>query len=672
MTCDPTIATCPTAPVSDVDPLLFYGPEEAALECPTDPVLLEPIPVYPVTGQQATAAIHPLFRGDSENVCRETPSSERLHSPNPDIDRFLAGLEPGRTYRVSELASFPPEMAAIALALRCNPLASFRVSSVMAAEGVSVPQFSFFESAPNAASPGARVATGGGGGPTGGGSVGISLGFAGAVAGVLLLDRGLIRPLVENGTLPPELYSPALFTSASVTTLALERAGLLPRGTLATGFNHMGGIIGFQTIASIVLHETGREDLRAGTFGNQAASLTLAMLPYAYAHLSPAAARVMGVNIGVRLAEGTTVTLANGTVATIRAVEAGEAIGASLTPQMGARLATRVTATLADGSTVVLGAGETVALSVGTRATVATTGEVITLTAAGIGARALTWGVRAVGAVGIALLMDPFAGVSEWAIEHAIGASDNRIYRLGDLARTVDVQENNAERFGDSGGFWTTALLGNLLKTGYGLRAMASDDFGGFYNGHIAEIENRYVSQSRDFETFMEFNLMRIVQERTVVRPDGTMTTDWDAIRADVRTLYQTEGQDGQGNAVATGHDYIEGHYRQIEQYTGDYASDADALRSLVSVDGGIGDLEGLQRHLRSRLTLEFLDGTREMNRRALELGLATRRADGTVIFNDVDETHLTPEQRTYLDGDGLLLSLRLVTLQQQLALFPS
>lgn len=609
MTCNPLLQTC--LPSAVLEPTGFCGPNGLGPTCYSDP--LQPdggdlFSQFPAAGIGSPPLGNPLFHNYGQwtgGACfNDELAADPLTSPIPSINEALSHFEPGREYRLSEtIGLLPPELAPYALALQTNPLAAFRITSVVTPEGVTVPQFAFYE-ASNPSSPsgvgGSGPRSGSPTAPGGPSSVGVTLGFAGAVGGVLLLDRALIRPLIANGTLPHELHAPALFTSASVATLALERAGVLPRGSLAAGFNHMGGIMGFQAIATVMLHELGGERFRAGTFGNQAGSMILAMLPYAYARLSPAAAEILG----------------------LRAAAAGAEAG-------------------------------TVAAEIG------------------LGARALTWGARGIGAVGVALLMDPAAGAMEWAIEHAIGASDNRIYRLQDMARDVDVRENNAERLGERGGFWMTAFLGNLVKTGYGVRAELDSGFETYYNNHIDGIAQRYIDQSKGFENFMEFNLLRIVQENTTVATDGTSTTDWTAVSSGISRLYTTEGLDGEGNAVPTGESFVRGHYGQLENFTGDYANDADALRGLIAADGTINDLEGLQRHLRNRLAGEFYRGTREMNARALELGLATRRADGAVVMNPIDADHVTDDQRAYLEGDGLRMSLRLMYLHQQLQIFP-
>ncbi len=155
-----------------------------------------------------------------------------------------------------------------------------RVHWMESAQGQRMPQFSLQRS--TATPPSAPQ-------PRGPSTLGLTVGLFGGSAAIVAFDHGLLQFLVDEGVMPAEARSPALFGTLWGTHQALYAAGLVetsPRAALL----EMPTFFGFQLMAQGLLDFLGVElDPTATAF----AGLTLAAMPYALARQSPMLANAL-------------------------------------------------------------------------------------------------------------------------------------------------------------------------------------------------------------------------------------------------------------------------------------------------------------------------------------------------------------------------------------------
>jgi hypothetical protein len=169
------------------------------------------------------------------------------------------------------------------------------------------------------------------------------------------------------------------------------------------------------------------------------------------------------------------------------------------------------------------------------------------------------------------------------------------------------------------------------------------------------------VSGSDDFGTAMHQSLVAIMAQNTRLLPDGSATTDWDAVARDVRAFYRDER-----NA-----ENIRNTYSVIDDATAPMTSSGIAgLIRIVNDRGEILDRTAFREHMERHVRIRRIDAARRLNDRSLELGLAEVVGGTAVSRIPTDPARLaefrdrlTPAQREFLDGEGLRLSVELITL---------
>lgn len=221
----------------------------------------------------------PYFRETRPDLAASTPPPLDQNLPLSEYrDRLPAELQPYLVPLVQLEAEFGVPV-------------SFRVVNLRLSTGEEVPQIYFFRTGEEGETPWMRPPRGGGGAgapapePT---TLGLTVNLLGGAAAVVAYDHLLIRPLIDNGLMPPEMHSPLLFTSLMTGHLALHRAGLVKAapGQVVRG---MPTFMGFQMLAGLLMEGLEVEAGPARDLG----TLTLGMMPLLLARQSPLLAEAL-------------------------------------------------------------------------------------------------------------------------------------------------------------------------------------------------------------------------------------------------------------------------------------------------------------------------------------------------------------------------------------------
>lgn len=264
---------------------------------------------------------------------------------------------------------------------------------------------------------------------------------------------------------------------------------------------------------------------------------------------------------------------------------------------------------------------------------------------------------RVLGWIGI---VDIGARIGVWGIGRinaalSSGDYDNNV-RLWNLIRlSQDIY--NQERFGSvlSGAF---GMIWTFFDS---VDSMVSSESEAYHTAQVERIRDSLVSGSDAFGTSLHQSLIAIVAQNTRFSADGAATTDWDGVERDVRAFYRDER-----NA-----ENIRNGYHLVDDATAPMTSSGiDSLIGLVSDRGEIRSRTEFQEHMARHVRIRRIDVARRLNERSLELGLSEVVNGVTVSMIPTDpaqlaafRTHLTPAQREFLDGEGLRLSMEMITL---------
>ncbi|HSA59940.1 MAG TPA: hypothetical protein VLJ37_09685 [bacterium] len=266
-------------------PTGFCGPSEIGPVCYADPLVVNsPSSIYSgdsVTipwSDFSTRGLLPYFREGRMDSAPPTPPPLDQNLPLSEYrDRLPAELQPYLAPLVQIEAEFGVPV-------------SFRVVNLRLSTGEEVPQIYFFRTGEEGETPWMRSPRGGGGAgpapePT---TFGLTVNLFGGAAAVVAYDHLLIRPLIDNGLVPPEMHSPLLFTSLMTGHLALHRAGLV-KAAPGQAVRGMPTFMGFQMLAGLLMEGLGVEPGPARDLG----TLTLSMMPLLLARQSPVLAEAL-------------------------------------------------------------------------------------------------------------------------------------------------------------------------------------------------------------------------------------------------------------------------------------------------------------------------------------------------------------------------------------------
>ncbi|HSA59941.1 MAG TPA: hypothetical protein VLJ37_09690 [bacterium] len=294
-------------------------------------------------------------------------------------------------------------------------------------------------------------------------------------------------------------------------------------------------------------------------------------------------------------------------------------------------------------------------------------GAVLRAAALGTGAELMVGGAsvlrvsavfaRMLGWIGI---IDIGARAGVWGIGRIYSAASSGDYRtnvrLWNLIRlSQDIY--NQERFGSvlSGAF---GMIWTFFDS---VDSMVSSESDAFHTRNVERIRDTLVSGSDAFGDSLHQSLIAILAQNTRFSPDGAATTDWDAVERDVRAFYRDER-----NA-----ENIRNGYNIVDDATAPMTSSGiESLIGIVSDRGEIRNRTEFREHMARHVRIRRIDVARRLNERSLELGLSEVVNGVAVSMIPTDpaqleafRTHLTPAQREFLDGEGLRLSMELMTL---------
>jgi len=275
-------------------------------------------------------------------------------------------------------------------------------------------------------------------------------------------------------------------------------------------------------------------------------------------------------------------------------------------------------------------------------------GEAATLRVGAAFARILGW-------IGIIDLGARFGTWGIGKIVSAVSAGDTRqnmrLWNLIRLSQDIVNQE-------DCGGF-AAAVFGSFLTFGDTVNSWIDSDYDAYYQDRLQRTYMGLAGASDEFGDSLQSNLAGIIGRHISMTPnaDATITihsVDWDGIAADVAAFYQDE--DNEENIGAG--------YGLVDDATAPMTvSGIGELIDVVSRSGDIPDRDEFRAHFYRYALREQFRKVKEMESRALELGLA-EDVDGVRVFRiPSDRSRLTPAQNDFLTGDGLRLSSEILYL---------
>jgi len=288
------------------------------------------------------------------------------------------------------------------------------------------------------------------------------------------------------------------------------------------------------------------------------------------------------------------------------------------------------------------------------------------------GAATLRLGAVFARALGWLALIDLGMRTVTWATSHPIALMDEAMgegsYEDNLRAWNLTMMSHDIINQEDCGAFLAGAF-GMFMMVADGGLVMFDGEYEDYLLGRRSRIQRDLVRGSDEFGRSMHTNLAAILSRHIEASRGETpgafhiASVDWDAIRTDIETFYESEENE----------DAIEGGYELVDDATGHRTrSGIEGLIEVVSEDGEIDDFDGFRDHMRNYAMRELETRAARHHARALELGLA-EEVNGVFVYRTVlDPSELTPDQRAFYEGDGLTLATEisfLTLLRQALAI---